>query len=184
MSADMTLYVMKAHTATWYENLAFAVKPYSIALYEAIDRMAKQDKKQAEVLYSDTESANEWYVEPIQLYPLHIEDDLDRDPADTANIAVNLLLGSEKYMGEIMTQHDRRGYADISAYRRSILLRIQAYLKDGSIFGQGSAGAWWHCNECGYLHQEKRPDRYAPEACAVCGAERGSFVRHHEIGGW
>lgn len=185
MEKNAGIYILKLHTAAQYENYAFVIKQYSAALYNILNSHAKEDRKQAEMLFQEIVSSKD--DEGMKafnniLMPLAY---IDEEKDDQELIALDILsafIWIEEQVYMQMTAHGKHGYAEIAQYRISVLEEAKRCVENETIFSSHHIQQWWKCTSCGAIYIEPDSHSTVSEECHICGASQGSFVKHFGIG--
>ncbi len=185
MQNKITAYILKLHTAAQYENCAFTVKQYSAELYNLLNTHAKEDRKQAEMLFQDAISSKE--EEGLKafnnvLMPLAYIDEAKEDQEAIALDVLDAFIWIEQQVYKQLTVHEKHGYAEISNFRITVLEEAKQSVESGTIFSSYHKNQWWKCANCGAVYIEEEAHSTSAEECHICGASQGSFVKHHQIG--
>lgn len=185
MEKKITAYILKLHTATQYENCAFIVKQYSAALYNLLNAHAKEDRKQAEMLFQDAVSSKE--EEGLKafnnvLMPLAYIDEAKEDQEAIVLDVLDAFIWIEKQVYDQMTAHGKHGYAEVSNFRITVLEEAKQCVENGTIFSSHHANQWWRCSTCGAIYIESDAFSTVSEECHICGAGQGSFIKHNFVG--
>lgn len=178
-------YLMKLHTASQYENCAFIVKSYSYALYNLLNNHAKEDRKQAEMIYQDAVNSKEHEgmkaFDNVLLPLIYIDESKD----DMEAISIDILeafIWIEKQVYQQFIAHESFGYADISKFRIDVLEEALNCIEKKTIFSSHHHKQWWKCSTCGAIYVEDEAYSSVSEECHICGSSQGAFVKHFQIG--